>query len=267
MLYNTTRESDNEYHGQSIFNGGPNLSSHALIAFSWNPAAFHAKKTGLMRSDDSDVFRVGRATHCRILEGRDAYQSRYVFGGPINEKTGKPFGQQTKAYDEWRAERESEGKECLSDSDDAMIEFMASGVSMHAEAMEALREGEPEAVARAKYCGIPCQIKIDWLRNDAIVDLKTCRDLSRFEWDFKDYKYANQFSFYQKVFESFASIRIPVFCIAVEKADPFRCAFYRIEQGVLDKAQLENEDAIQRLRECEASGLWMTGYEGVRIIS
>jgi hypothetical protein len=266
MIYNTTRETDNEYHGQSLFNGGPNLSSHALIAFIDNPAAFHAKKTGLMKSADSDAFRVGRAGHCRILEGKEAYQGRYVFGGPINEKTGKPFGQQTKAYEEWKSEREAEGKECLSDSDDALIEFTASGVSMHPEAMEALREGEAEAVARAKYCGVPCQIKADWLRQDAIIDLKTCRDLNRFEWDFKDYRYANQFSFYQKVFEAFAGVRLPVFCVAVEKAAPYRAAFYRIEQGVLDNAQLENEAAIQRIRECEATGLWLTGYEGVRVI-
>ncbi|MCD8350001.1 MAG: PD-(D/E)XK nuclease-like domain-containing protein [Planctomycetaceae bacterium] len=266
MLHGTIRESDADYHAQSVFKGGAFLSSHALMEFIESPAAYHGKMIGTLPAKDSDAYRAGRAAHCRILEGRDAYRRRYTFGGPINEKTGKYYGQQTKAYEEWRVLQEADGREVLPDSTDTLCEFMAASVERHPEAMESLAEGEPEAVARAKYCGFDCQIKIDWLKPDAIVDLKTCRELRRFHYDFFSYRYPNQLSFYQKVFECFAGVRLPIYIIAVEKEAPYRSTLYQIEQGVLDKAQLENENAIHGLRECIRSGLWPTGYEGLHFI-
>ncbi len=266
MIYNTLREPDGDYHAKGVFRGGPCLSSHALIDFIESPAAYHSKMAGLSPPKDSDAYRAGRAAHCLILEGKDAYRRRYTFGGPVNEKTGKYFGQQTKAYEEWRASKEAEGLEVLSDSEDALCEFLAAGVRMHPEATEILSVGYPEAVARTRYCGTDCQIRIDWLTENAIVDLKTCRDIKRFMRDFFDYRYQNQLSFYQKVLEAHAGVRLPVFVIAAEKAAPYRAALYRIDQPVLDRAQLENEDAMRRLRECVSTGYWPTGYEGVKVI-
>ncbi|MDR2390625.1 MAG: PD-(D/E)XK nuclease-like domain-containing protein, partial [Planctomycetota bacterium] len=255
------------YHRQSIFHGGKYLSSHALMDFIESPALFHDKIAGLMPDRDSDAYRNGRAAHCRILEGPEAYRRRYVFGGPVNEKTGGYYGQQTKAYGEWRAAREAEGLEVLPDSTDRLCELMAAGVAMHPEATETLQIGEPEATVRAPYCGTPCQIRIDWLTEQAIVDLKTCRSLKRFAWDFYEYRYQNQFSFYQKVYENASSRRLPVLIIAVEKEMPCHAAMFKIEQAALDKAQLENEAAIERMRQCQATGNWPTGYEGVHAIA
>lgn len=266
MIYDTIIESDRDYHAQSIFNGGGFMSSHALMDFIESPALYHAKATGTVPPKDSDAFRTGRAVHCRILEGPDVYRNRYTFGGPINEKTGNYFGSGTKAYAEWRATQEFAGLEVLTDADDTLCEMLAAGVAQQPEAMEILQNGQSEAVVRTKYCGMDCQIRIDWLRSDAIVDLKTCRDIKRFLRDFYDYRYQSQMSFYQKVFEAFAGVRLPVYVIAVEKVAPYRAAFYHIDQPVLDKAQIENEAAIQRLRECQLTGLWPTGYEGVQVI-
>jgi len=256
-------ETDAEYHGQSLYNGGKNLSSHALIDFIKNPILHNCKMRGLVPQKDSDAYKAGRAAHCLILEGKEAYNNRYAFGSPINEKTGKPYGQQTKAYQEWR---KSQDREVLTDAEDALCQFMASGVERHTKAKELLMFGDAEVVMRANYCGEPCQIKIDWYTHEAIIDLKTCRDLSRFEYDLRDYKYTNQFSFYQKICEASGNGRMPVYCIAVEKIAPYRTAVYEIEQDALDRAQIENEDAIHRMRLANKTGIYLDGYEEIRTI-
>ena len=61
---------------------------------------------GLIADNDSPALLIGRATHVRILEGRDVYEAAFAFGGPVNPKTGKPFGSNTKAFAEWAAAQE-----------------------------------------------------------------------------------------------------------------------------------------------------------------
>ena len=61
-------------------------------------------------------------------------------------------------------------------------------------------EGEAEGVVRAKYCDLPCQIRMDWFdAHQGIVDLKTCDDLTWFEADARRYGYAHQLAFYRAV--------------------------------------------------------------------
>jgi hypothetical protein len=266
-IFNTEKEADKIYHGKGILRGGEYLTSHSLMKFIDCPADFYARKMQLIKEHDSDAFRAGRAAHCRILEGADVYKSRYVFGGPVNPKTNKYFGNQTEKYKEWRDEQEAQGLECLTDSEDTLCEFMASGVKFHDDASAILASGDAECVVRGMYCGMKCQAKVDWLTASALVDLKTTADLRWFTSDFFKYRYHNQLSFYQKLVEQFAGIRLPVKVIAVEKAAPYRCALYDIEQAVLDKGQRENEDAIQRMRECLETGKWPTGFEGIQKIS
>ena len=43
-------------------------------------------------------------------------------------------------------------------------------------------------------------------------------------------------------------------------------AYYRVSQEVLDKAQIENERGMQEMKEDMRSGLFQTGYEGIRNI-
>ncbi len=266
MQFSTTREPADTYHAHDVFQGGRYLSSHALLEFIESPVLYKEKLDRRTLSKDSDAYRIGRAAHCRILEGRETYRQRYCVGGPINEKTGACYGTQTQAYTKWRAEQQAQGRDVLSSSEDNACESMAAAINNHAEARDMLSRGCAEQVARAKYCGMDCQIKINWLTDDALVHLKTCRDIKRFVRDFYEFRYHNQLSFYQKVLESFASVRLPVYVIAVEKVQPFRTAFFRVDQRLLDTAQLENESAIHRLRECTCTGVWPTGYEGVRVI-
>lgn len=254
-------EAAEEYHAKA----GEYLSSHQLLDFAKCPWLHRKKVLGLIGDADSSAYLIGRAAHVRILEGRDAYEEQVALGGPINPKTQKPFGSGTKAFAEWA---EAQGKPVLSHDQVELVEKLASGVAMNDEAIDLLLYGRAEGVVRAEYCGVPCQIRIDWVHpHRGIVDFKTCDDLTWFEADARRFGYHRQLAFYRAVLaERLDGLLVPVHLVAVEKKEPFRCGVWRISDDTLDLAQRENEAAIRRLRTCREQDHWPTGYEEVRIL-
>ena len=267
-------EPADEYHAMA----DRYLSSHQLLDFMKCPWLHRKKSVGLIKDADSTSYLVGRAAHVRILEGRDVYEAAFALGGPINEKTGKPFGAGTKAFAEWA---EAQGKPVLSQEQVELVEQMAAGVGMNDEAVALLLFGRAEGVVRAEYFGTPCQIRIDWLHpHRGIVDFKTCDDLTWFEADARRYGYHKQMAFYRAVLMQAivnssvdcsehgdaAVAAVPVHLIAVEKKEPFRCGVWRVSDETLAQAQRENEAAIRRLLACRQNGEWPTGFEEIRVL-
>lgn len=238
------------------------LSSHALTEFRKNPLLYRKKQLGLFNEEERAAFIVGRAAHCRTLEGGDEFRRRFAIGGPINPKTNRPFGQDTKAYAEWAA---TIGKPAISQDTADLCEQLAEAVGNHAEAAALLAEGQAEGVVRAEYGGLASQIRIDWTHPErGIVDLKTIDDLDWFEVQARSFGYAHQLSFYRAILAAVAGRKAEVHVIAVEKKDPFRVGVWRFSDQVLDAAARENLAAIERLKICRAQDRWPTGYEAVR---
>lgn len=252
------REPAEAYHAQSdVF-----LSSHALADFRKCPQLYHQKKLGLVRDEDRPAYLVGRAVHTLALEGRDRFTAEYAVGGPINEKIGQPFGAGTKAFAEWTAQH---GKPVVTEAQFALVNAMAASVRGHQLATQLLSAGIPEGVVRTEYRGLACQIRMDWYNpQQGIVDLKTCDDLTWFEADARRFSYGHQMAFYRAVLAQVIGAEMPVFFIAVEKREPFRCGVWVVTNDTLASARRENEAAIERLKACLATGEWPTGYEECR---
>jgi hypothetical protein len=252
------RETEAEYHEK----GKTHLTSHALADFRKCPLLYWQKKQGLVPDEDRPAYLLGRAAHVLILEGRERFDTEYAVGGPINSKTGQPFGVNTKAYADWAA---TQGKPVITEEQFALIANLATGVHSHAIAVELLSEGVAEGVVRTKYCGRPCQARLDFYNPErGIIDLKTCDDLTWFEADARRFNYAHQLAFYHALIMRKTGEDAPVHVIAVEKKPPYRCGVWRISEQTLAVARGENEAAIARLGECESRNLWPTGYEEVR---
>jgi hypothetical protein len=253
-------EPANEYHAKA----GQFLSSHQLIDFMSCPWLYRKKQLGMVQDEDSPALLLGRATHTRILEGRDALEGQFALGGPINPRTQKPFGSGTKAFLEWA---EAQGKPVLSHENLELIEQMACGVAMNDEAVDLLLYGRSEGVLRAEYCDTPCQVRLDWVHpHRGIVDLKTTADLTWFENEAKRRRYHHQMAFYQAVLAQVIQQAVPVHLIAVEKIEPYRCGVWRVGDNTLAIARQENEDAIARLRRAWEIDAFPTGYEVIRIL-
>jgi len=243
------------------------LSSHRLADFRRCPQHYHWKQTGQAGDEDRPAFILGRAAHTLILEGRERFLAEYAIGGPMNERTGQPYGATTKAFGQWAA---AQGKPVLTAEQAHLAEQMAAGVTRHPLAMQLLFQGLAEGVIRTDYHGVACQIRADFfsfLPGAGIVDLKTADDLTWFEADSRRYGYPHQLAFYRSVLAAAAVLdprAIPIHLVAVEKQEPFRCGVWKVGEDVLASAQKDNEEAIKRLRQCRISGTWPTGYESVR---
>ena len=253
-------EPADEYHAKA----GEYLSSHQLLDFIACPWLYRKKQLGLIADTDTPALLLGRATHVRILEGRDVYETQFAIGGPINPRTGKPYGSNTQAFRGWA---EAQGKPVLSHDNVELIEQMASGVAMNDEAVDLLLHGRSEGVIRAVYCDTPCQARFDWIHPHlGIVDLKTTADLTWFENDAKRRRYHNQMAFYQAVLAQVIDALVPVYLIGIEKSEPFRCGVWRVSDDTLAIARQENEEAIRRLRRAWEIDAFPTGYEVIRIL-
>jgi len=252
-------EPDHEYHAKAR----DYLSSHQLSDFRKCPALYQKKRLGLVAEKDRPAFKLGRATHTLVLEGTTRFEAEYAVGGPINPRTGKRFGIASDAHKEWAA---AQGKPVLTDEQADELRQLAASVRAHPRASRLIADGVPEGVIRAEYCGVQCQIRMDWLNPSAgIIDLKTCDDLSFFESDARRYSYLHQLAFYQAVLTTFSGERVPIHLVAVEKKEPFRCGVWQIANTALDFARAENEAAIHRLKQCIAANTWPTGYEETRV--
>lgn len=253
-----THEPAEAYHAKS----GLFLTSHLLSNFRKCPLLYQKKRLGLIHDEDRPAYLIGRAAHTLILEGRNRYEAEYAVGGPMNPKTNAPFGVNTKAWLDWA---QDQGKPVLSDAQADLVERMKETVRSHEPAMELMSEGTAEAVVRARYCGVPCQIRMDWFDPyRGLVDLKTCDDLTWFEMDAKRFGYAYQLAFYRAVLAQLIGLSMPVHLIAVEKKEPFRCGVWKVNAELLTLVERENEAAIARLKKCEAADYWPSGYEEIR---
>lgn len=253
-----SHEPAQDYHAKA----GTFLSSHLLAKFRQSPSLYHRATQGLLEQEERPAYLVGSAAHTMILEGEETYRREYSVGGPRNPKTGKPYGAGTKAFIQW-AERE--GKPVLTESQHDLIMQMADSVHRHGIAERLLDDGVAEGVLRCKYRDVACQVRIDWFSpQHGIVDLKTCNDMTWFEADARRFGYLHQMAFYRSVASQFASTLVPVHIIAVEKQEPYRCGVWQVGQDVLGQCQKENQEAIERLKRCQANDHWPTGYEQIR---
>lgn len=244
------------------------LSSHRLGDFRRCPLLYQWKQTGLIQDEDRPAYFLGRAAHTLILEGREKFLAEYTVGdGPVNKTTGKPYKSDSQAYQNWA---QTQGKAVVSEKQSQQIEQMAAGVMSQGMARQLLVLGVAEAVLRTRWHDVECQIRVDWfthMAGGAIVDLKTTDNMDYFEADARKYRYPHQLAFYRSITAMAAGIdprELPVHLIAVEKQPPFRCGVWRMAQDVLAIAQKENEEAVNRLRDCRQRDVWPTGYEELR---
>lgn len=275
----TIREPDETYDA----NRANYVTSHSLATYRKSPLLFKQQREGLASGGDNEAFAFGRAFHVLALEGRDAYEARFARGGPINPTTDKPYGSDTKKFREWVA---TIGKPAITQDEAIEIELMADAIRGHPEASKLLANGLSERVIRQELCGVPCQSRIDWLTEGAIVDVKSTRDLDEFESQIVEYGYVEQLAFYWLMvrermladgLEQIAKLKIPLGCyaaplapfiecylIAAEKGEPRRVAVYQVDPFEIERAARGVQKQLKALANSFKDNRWPTGTEELR---
>lgn len=255
---------EGEYHQAT--REGKYLSSHMLIDFLRNPQKYKAELDGEIVREETPAMALGSATHKLILEGKEAFDAVYdVTDGPLNPKTGEPYGKMTKAYRDWLA---VQPKPVVCENDYALMENLQRSVWKHCGAAEILGQGVAEKVVRFQIGGIDCQARYDWLdlERGIIADLKTCEDLDNFARASVTYGYIEQMAFYRRGIVANGGKVDSVFLIAVEKAAPYRTGVFYVKPEALAYADSLIDNGVAALADCRNTGVWPTHYENVRTL-
>lgn len=239
------------------------VTAHSLATFRRCPLEFHLERTGALAKPDSPEMAFGRACHTLILEGEAALQEQYAIGAPINPKTQKAYGRDTKAYADWLFEQ---NKPAISTEELALATAMRDSVQAHDLACALLSDGEPEGVLRGEWHGVKVQSRLDWYNPAAgIVDLKTCADLDRFDKDARNFGYGEQVGgFYYGLGWELELEPEAASIIAVERRAPYRVGVWQLtEQSLRGYVEIV-EGALRQLAVAQETGKWRTGYEDAR---
>ena len=229
----------------------------ALPAVNWSSLHLLAASPLLYRwradhpeAERSQSLIFGAAVHCVILEP-EKFGARYaLFDGT----------RRGKEWDRWQVE--NAGRESLKPDEMARIEACVNAVQSHRAASELLRGGRAEEVVQwtDEATGLACKGRLDYLRPDGVIDLKTSRDVSpaKFGRDAANFGYLGQLAFYHdgSVASKVSTGTLPPHIIAVQSDAPYDVAVYYLDDAALDIGRSMYRTLLRKLIECEAASYW-----------
>jgi hypothetical protein len=200
----------------------------------------------------STAFLLGGAIHCLVLEPL-TFESRYALCEVRRNKRDH-------AYQEWLDEHG--GREALNAEEFAHANGAADAVLSHRVASKILdgcRHEEPLTWTDPDT-GMACKGRVDAIRPDYLVDLKSARDPSPrlFARAAADHMYHAQLSVYQTGAIATRKIdgSVPPYIIAVAKEPPYDVAVYQLSLEDLAAGRALCLRLMRRLEECIASDMW-----------
>jgi hypothetical protein len=224
-----------------------NLSSLKLFGKS----AAHYKHAIEHGRRDKDVFRIGRATHMRVFEP-EAFADHYLIWNR------KRYGRD---WDEFDAAAQADGREVLTAAEHELVVGVGAAVLADPHAAPHVTGGLPEVTALWDTGTFQCRARLDYLKTDAIVDLKTAADASpegfmRASWR---YGYHVQAAWYVDAVRACTERDLPFVIVAVEKEPPYLVQVYEVPAHVLELGRAEYRGWLERLEFCRRENVW-PGY-------
>jgi hypothetical protein len=113
--------------------------------------------------------------------------------------------------------------------------------------------------------GVNCRARVDWLRDDMIVDLKTARygtgTADTFGRQAASFNYPLPAAVYTEAVETLTGKTLPFITVTVETSPPYLVRAYRYTDGDLDAARNQWREALCEYAAREASGDWTVPAE------
>lgn len=230
----------------------PAINASSLKLILENPAKYQHGLT--VERVESKCFKIGTAVHCAVLEPAEFY-NRYFIMHNVDKRTkvGK---------EEYTACVQMAGdKIVLSEGEFEQIDAMSKSILNHPTASKLFSNGLAEHEIYTELDGIPAKAKLDWLRGNVIVDLKTTDDGSPrgFSQSVYKYGYALQAAWYTDCCRA-SGIEPKAFVfVAVEKTAPYLVGIYQLDDSALEFGRKQYREALRIYQECTESGNWY-GY-------
>lgn len=218
--------------------GAKTIVTHGLRAFRWQQD----------HPVHKDSFDLGTVVHALIL-GVGEYQV-------LEHDSWR-----TKAAQAERDDARANGRTPILEKDyDAALD-MANAVMENKLAAAILTDGQPEVSAWAEdlETGIVMRGRIDYLRDRAIVDVKTSgKPVDPMQWERTawDFRYGLQAWWYSRVLELNGEPERPFLWVALSKDAPHEVYVHQASTELLERGREDGDKALRLYGDALASGKW-----------
>lgn len=204
---------------------------------------------GLDDDGESPALQIGTIAHMAILEP-DRFDMCRRTRGPINERTGEPYGRDTKAFRDWQA---------ANPDWIAVPEWIGRAIERMPDEVRALVAGPhgfSESTAHTQCGDSWVKCRPDRLDSDMCADLKTINDIRGIERDINKRFYWFTAAWYRMVLK-LATQRKHTHCfVFVEKRLPNRWRIVDLDADLTMYADDQADRVLGRLMEAEQTGDW-----------
>lgn len=236
-------KNDEEYYNDYEF-----ITNSQLGWFEKSPMYYeYRRRMGSSQPTQAMVF--GDAFHKSVLEP-DKFKEEFVMAPNVDRRTKK-------GKEEWAefVSSLSPHQKALTANEYDDVYNMTQIILSNPTTMDLLSGGEPEKVMvwDDPTTNVPCKGKLDYVREDCVIDLKTTRDCSKtaFLESCIKYGYIRQAAFYC----SAAGVESFIF-IAIEKTPPYIMNVFQIHATRLEQGRVEFTTLLERYSMYEKEGTW-----------
>ena len=243
---------------EADYRASPGMNQSLLKHFLKCPAAYkQALEWEALQAKRSHHLELGQLIHLLILEGQEAFEEKVTQLPDLNPRT--------KLFRETKKELEATGKIIVNSKDLDLIYGIWKSMKADPIASKILNGGKAEIVCFAKHpLGITMKGKIDYVKDDLIIDLKTTTSAeeSDFNKSARAYNYDFQAAYYLDLLNlAIGMDRFHKYAIlAVEKTPPFLFNYFVIDPKDIELARLQYEGFIRTYIKCKADNDY-PGYE------
>jgi hypothetical protein len=173
----------------------------------------------------------------------------------------------TKAAQEGRKAAHAAGLTPINRAEFLQATKIARAVRRHPLASSLFTNGKAEASLywSDPETGVACRARVDWLRDDMIVDLKTARygtgTADTFGRQAASFNYPLPAAVYTEAVEVLTGKTLPFITVTVETSPPYLVRAYRYTDADLDSGRAQWHEALREYAAREKSGDWTVPAE------
>lgn len=245
----------------AVYHAWDCASAHRLMMLERGLSPAHVRESIDHPDPETSALAVGRALHLRVLQP-EQFDAR-VDQGPLNPKTSRCYGRDTKAWEDAQAERPD--VTLLTSDERERVLRVAEAVERHPTMRQLLSApgNRVELTGIVHEDGLTSKIRLDLQVPEfgAVVDLKStdCAARGTFERSLFNLQYHLQGGFYDHQAHRLGFNTEHYLLCAIEKQPPYGCAVYRLSPDVLAWAWNRLQEPMATMAQCYATGVW-PGY-------
>lgn len=206
------------------------------------------------------AMRFGTLYHMAVLEP-ERFASE-VFIMDANQRPEQSKGMTSAINKAWKEDIYSSHKYVIDTEDNQRLSEMLSIFATSDLALDLVNKGAAEQEFYAELNGVACRAKPDYVRGNAIIELKSTADASPEAFVKHSYTslYHMQAAMYKAIIEKVEGREMTYLMIVQETAAPYNVVIYRLDEDLLADGTYRYNTLLNIHKACIRSGRW-PGYE------